>query len=139
MYRTLLVPIDLGRRNLEALEVAMELASVEDGRVILLHVIETLEDVPFEELEDFYSAIEEKALGTMSELVSGLGDEGERIERRIVYGRRVREILKACAELGADLLVLHSHRVVPGDRSSGIGTLSHELAVMSEIPVLLVK
>jgi hypothetical protein len=56
-----------------------------------------------------------------------------------VYGRRLREILVAASEIEADLMVLHSHRVEPGDRATGIGTLSHEIAVMAEIPVLLVK
>ena len=139
MYRRILVPVDLGDKNVAAVETAVRLVEPEQGRVVLLHVIETIDDVPFEEIKDFYAGLEQKAIEVMQGLVTAVGVEDARVERRVVYGRRVREVLKASTELGVDLIVLHSHRVERGDARTGIGTLSHEIAVLSEIPVLLIK
>jgi nucleotide-binding universal stress UspA family protein len=61
------------------------------------------------------------------------------IERRIAYGRRAAGILDAAAECGADLIVMRSHRVEPGRPGGGLGTLSHEVALLAAVPVLLVK
>lgn len=139
MFRKILVPVDLSQQNLGAVEMAAGLATSSDGELILLHVIETIDDVPYEEIKDFYSGIEAKARELMEELVSQLDEPPVRIERRVSYGRRIREILTVAAEIGADLLVVHSHRIEPGRSGGGLGTLSHEVAVLADIPVLLVK
>ena len=77
MFEEILVPVDLTDKNRRAVEVAGDLAELADGSVTLLHVIEPL-DLPFEELEDFYSRLEEKAADAMY----GLAPAGERARGR---------------------------------------------------------
>ena len=54
MFQHILVPVDLSDRTRCARGRAAELA--QGGRVTLLHVIETLRGVEYDELEDFYSS-----------------------------------------------------------------------------------
>lgn len=144
-FQCVLVPIDVGGDNRRAVEIAAELASAQvGGRLELLHVIETIDDEPVEEAGDFYAPLEESARQVMEELVDGLGgaDSAPRppaIGRSVVYGRRLAEILSFAAECGAHVIVVRSHRVEPGRPGGGVGTLSHEIALLAEIPVLLVK
>ena len=67
MFDHVLVPVDLTDRNRRALEAASRLAG-EDGEVTLLHVIETL-DLPFDELEDFYQRLHDRAQVEMDQMV----------------------------------------------------------------------
>jgi nucleotide-binding universal stress UspA family protein len=140
MYKKILVPIDLGDDNLEAVKVAAELACLQpDGVVVLLHVIETIEDAPEEEVRDFYASLEEQARRTMEAIVDALDRKPSMIERRVEYGRRLQGILDTATAIGADLGVLRSHRMRPEQPGGGVGTLSHEVALLAEIPVLLVR
>ena len=140
MFKKILVPIDLGEGNLEAVRVAAELACLHpDGVIVLLHVIETIDDAPEEEVRDFYATLEDQARRAMEEIVNALDRKPSLIERRVEYGRRLQGILTAATEIGADLGVLRSHRVRPDRPGGGVGTLSHEIALLAEIPVLLVK
>ena len=139
-FHRALVPVDLSEDNRLALEIAAELVGQDsEGVVILLHVIETIEDAPEDEVRDFYATLEERARRTMEALEQELEGQPVTIELEIGYGPRAQGILGAAAERGADLIVLRSHRVEPGRPGSGLGTLSHEVALLAEIPVLLVK
>jgi nucleotide-binding universal stress UspA family protein len=139
-FHRVLVPVDLSEDNLRAVTVAAELgAAGADGAIVLLHVIETIDDAPEDEMRDFYGPLEERARATMEALAAGLAGRPLEIERRVAYGKRLPQILAAAADCRADLVVLRSHRVEPGRPGGGLGTLSHEVALLAEIPVLLVK
>ena len=62
MYKRILVPIDLTEKSLGAVDVAYEFAQRFGSEVILLHVIETIEHVQFDELKGFYQRLEASAL-----------------------------------------------------------------------------
>jgi len=139
-FQRVLVPVDLSEENQRAVEIAAELTALgPDGTVVLLHVIETIEDAPEDEMRDFYASLEEKARTNMEGLADGLAGKPLQIERRIAYGKRLQEIMAAAADCRADVIVVRSHRVEPGRPGGGLGTLSHEVALLAEIPVLLVK
>ena len=139
MFSRVLVPVDLSQSNIEAVGVAGELARLGGGEIILLHVIETIEDVEWQEIEEFYRGIQARARSLLNELKLSLEAPPGGVREELVYGRRVREILAAVERLGCDLVVLHSHRVDAENPTVGIGTLSHEVAVLAPCPVLLVK
>lgn len=139
-FKSLLVPVDSNAENQRVVEIAAQLASLDTGAMmVLLHVIETIEDTPESEVRDFYAELEQQARTSMEALVDGMTSKPATIERRIAYGRRAAEILDAAAECGADLIVMRSHRVEPGRPGGGLGTLSHEVALLAAVPVLLVK
>jgi nucleotide-binding universal stress UspA family protein len=139
-FHVVLVPVDTTAENQRPVEIAARLAGLHaDGRLILLHVIETIEDAPEDEVREFYATLEGQARAAMEALVDGLASEPVAIERRIAYGRRAVEILATADECRADLIVLRSHRVEAGRPDARLGTLSHEVALLAAVPVLLVK
>jgi nucleotide-binding universal stress UspA family protein len=137
MFDHVLVPVDLTDRNRRALEVAARLAG-EDGEVTLLHVIETL-DLPFEELEDFYQRLHDRAQVGMDQMAEPLSVSGVSVIQRVSYGNRLREILGHAEETPTELIVMSSRRLERSDPPAGFATLSHQVAILSQVPVLLVK
>lgn len=138
MFRKLLVPVDLSGRPKRAVEVARDLALETDGKVTLLHVIQTL-DLPFEELADFYGRLEARAAERMDELAAPLRAAGVAFQRQVSYGRRAEEIVEYAEENDVDLIVLTSHRVNLEDPGAGWATMSYKVAILAQCPVLLVK
>lgn len=137
MFERILVPVDLSDRVGPTFDWAARLAGP-GTTVTLLHVVETLEDVPFEEMEEFYRKLEERAVRTLDAWVEELGRRGVRAERRVIFGHRLEEVLGA-VEDGPDVMLLRSHTVDPERPGRGWGSLSFRLAVLSPCPVLLIK
>jgi len=137
MFHHVLVPVDLTDRNRRALDTAARLAG-ETGEITLLHVIETL-DLPFDELEDFYQRLHDRAQVEMDQMADPLSVSGVTVTQRVSYGNRLREILGYADENLTDLIVMSSRRLEPSEAPTGFATLSHQVAILSQIPVLLVK
>lgn len=136
-FQRILVPVDLSDRVSSALDWAVRLAGP-GTTVTLLHVVETLEDVRFEEMEEFYRKLEERAVRTLEGWVEELGRRGVEARRQVVFGHRLQEVLSAAAD-GPDVVLLRSHTVDPERPGHGWGTLSYRLAVLAPCPVLLIK
>lgn len=139
-FQKILIPVDLSEKGRSMLDWARRMGGVETTAV-LFHVIETLEDVPFEEMEAFYRRLEERAVAVLDGWVRELESEGLRAERRVVFGHRLEEVLNAAgaAVAAPDLILLRSHPVDPGSPGRGWATLSYRVAVLAPCPVLLVK
>lgn len=138
MFKKILVPVDLTEKNHRAVETARRLLDI-GGQMTLLHVIATIEDAAYEELEEFYARLEAKAeaeLATLSELGAG---EGIAIYRRVVYGRRAQEIVRYAEETGSDLIALSSHAMDREQPTEHWATVSYRVAILATCPVLLVK
>jgi nucleotide-binding universal stress UspA family protein len=71
MFRRILVPVDLTEKSLAAVDLAYAFARQSKAEVVLLHVIETIEHIQFDELKPFYGRLEASAR-------SGLRDFSER-------------------------------------------------------------
>jgi nucleotide-binding universal stress UspA family protein len=137
MFQHILVPVDLTDRNRRALEYAGRMVD-SGGQITLLHVIETL-DLPFEELEDFYQRLHDKAAGELDEMADPLSRTGMVVVQRISYGNRLREILLHVEENEIDLIVMSSRALDREQPAPGFASLSHQVAILSRIPVLLMK
>lgn len=138
MFDHILVPTDLTDRTVPALTTAGQMARP-GGRVTLLHVIETIPNVGFEELQSFYRDLEGKARSRMDDLVGRPGVPEVEITREIVYGRRAEEIVRVATSRGVDLIVLASHRIDLREESPHWGTISYKVGILSPCPVLLMK
>ena len=135
-FRHILVPSDLTERTEKALQLAGKLAAPDASRVTLVHVIETIDGLRFDELKPFYERLERKALATMTELAHQ-GSEGVvHAEGAVVYGRRAEEIVRFAAANDVDLIILASHRVNPSMMNRDWGTISYKVGILAQCPVL---
>jgi nucleotide-binding universal stress UspA family protein len=138
-FRHILVPCDLTDRTEKALAMAGRLALPATSHITLMHVIETIDGLPFAELKPFYARLERKAQAAMTMFVRRAGKGAARVECVVVYGRRSEEIVKFAAANGVDLIVLASHRVNPSMVNRDWGTISYKVGILAQCPVLLVK
>ena len=138
MFNRILLPVDLTEKNDSALDAARELL-VAGGEVILLHVIETITDAPFEDMQDFYQRLEEKAHTGMDALAKELASTEISVEQHIIYGRRATEIVGFAQEKVVELILMTSRPLDPAKPESAWGSISHQVAILANCPVLLLK
>jgi nucleotide-binding universal stress UspA family protein len=139
MFQTILLPVDLSDRHGPALDAAVALARQSGGEVILLHVIEVIPGLSFEEEKDFYRRLEKAARSHLGQLSKVLTQAKARWRGEILYGCRGREIIRFADEIKADLIVLTAPRPDPSKPSASWGSLSYKVSVVAACPVLLVK
>lgn len=139
MFKYILVPTDLTDKSLSALDIAVKIAGHDLSRVMLLHVIETIEDTEYEEFEDFYAKLKRRALRRMGQIVQRYETRDLTIGTEISYGKRVKAIVQFAQDKGVDLIVLSSHQIDMGSPTSGWGTISYKVSILSHCPVMLVK
>jgi nucleotide-binding universal stress UspA family protein len=139
LFQHILVPTDLTKRAERSLQLAGTFASRGPARVTLLHVIEVVEGLPFEELRPFYDRMERKALATMNTFARRTVNPPASAASAVTYGLRAEEIVKFAVANGVDLIVLASHRVNPSMVNRDWGTISYKVGILAQCPVLLVK
>ncbi|HXH11815.1 MAG TPA: universal stress protein [Alphaproteobacteria bacterium] len=139
MFKKILVPVDLSDTHQQALDVAVRLASESEGEVTLLHVVEVITDLWECEEQEFYARLEGVGREHLARLGRYVAERGSARHEEVVFGNRAHEIVRYAMEVGADLIVLTSHRLDPENPTAGWGTVSHKVAILSQCPVLLVK
>ena len=139
MFSRLLVPLDFTDENEAAIKIALETAGRDGAEVTLLHVIEIIEHMGFDEMSDFYRKLEARAAAKLSVIADRFTAAGVRARYEIVFGHRAECILKQAQDLKTDLIVLSSHRVDRDHPALGFGTMSYQIAIVARCPVLLVK
>src|SRR5215468_9791927 len=139
MFQRILVPVDLTDKSLAAVDLAYEFAAQSGAEVILLHVIETIEHVEFDELKPFYERLEKSARQGLEESSEQFVSESLPIDQAVVYGHRVQGITDYAIANRVDLIIMASHRIDPDRPGQGWSSISYSVAVLSPCPVLLVK
>ena len=139
MFKRILVPLDLGQKSHAALDTAFELARKFKSQVMLLHVIETIEHVTFDEMKDLYSRLESSARKGLQEFSERFEAEGLAVDRLVTYGHRTPGIVETAIANESDLVVMASHRIDPDRPGHDWATISYGVAVLAPCPVLLVK
>ena len=139
MFKRILVPVDLSDKSAIAVDTASQLAAASHGDLMLLHVIETIEHIEFDELRDFYKRLEDRATEGLKRLKDRVAQRGATANNEILYGNRARSILEFASRWHADLIVMNSHRIEPNSTGLGLATISYEVGVLAPCPVLLLK
>lgn len=139
MFRNILVPVDFTLKNEAALNTALDLARGKDVKVTLLHVIETIEHVEFEEMADFYRGLETRAAAKLYGMEERFKQALVPVYHEILYGKRAETIVHHAGERETDLIVLSSHQVDREHPALGVGAISYRIAIVARCPVLLVK
>jgi nucleotide-binding universal stress UspA family protein len=139
MFQRILVPVDLTEKSLMGVERAVELARENRAEITLLHVIETVEHISFDEMKQFYDRLEKSAREGLKECAERYADEGLKITEVVAYGHRSKEIVDFAVENRIDLIVVASHRIDPDRPGHDWSTISYAVAILAPCPVLLVK
>ena len=145
MFRKILVPVDFTEKNEAALEAALQIAagrSVDDeAQIYLLHVIETIEHVEYDEMKDFYRDLENRSVAKLTRLEERCRASGGpvRVYHDLQFGKRAEAIVRYAEDRSMDLIVLSSHKVDRDHPALGLGTISYRIAIVARCPVLLVK
>jgi nucleotide-binding universal stress UspA family protein len=143
MFRKILVPVDFSPKNDAALDSAVQIAGGSEaggGEITLLHVIEIIEHIDFQEMSDFYRGLETRAAARLFTMEEKLKEKGARVRHHeVLFGKRAETIVRYAGEMAADLMILSSHQVDHDHPALGLGTLSYGIAIMARCPVLLVK
>jgi nucleotide-binding universal stress UspA family protein len=139
MFRKILVPVDFTEKNDAALASAVQIAAGCDGEITLLHVVEIIEHIDFNEMSDFYRGLETRAAARLFTLKETLEAKGAQVRHEVLFGKRAETIVRYAGEMAADLMILSSHKVDRDHPALGLGTLSYGIAIVARCPVLLVK
>ena len=139
MFQRILVPVDLTEKSMAAVDLAYEFAAQSGAEVVLLHVIETIEHVEFDELKPFYERLEKSARTGLEECSEKFAENNLPIDQAVVYGHRTQAITDYAIANRVHLIILASHRIDPDRPSQGWSSISYSVAVLSPCPVLLVK
>jgi nucleotide-binding universal stress UspA family protein len=139
-FQHLLAPVDFTDKNWAALDLTFELAVQNKASVTLLHVIEPIAVEDDAEVAAFMANLERRSLDDLAAMAQRFLDAGVVTEWKTRLGKRAVEIVRFASERGVDLIVMNSHRIDPEHTSAAvIGTLSHQVSVFCQCPVLLVK
>jgi nucleotide-binding universal stress UspA family protein len=139
MFHRILVPVDLTEKSLTAVDLAYEFAAESGAEVILLHVIETVEHIQFEELKTFYQRLEISARKGLQEFSERFSSNKLKVDQAVIYGHRTKEIIDYAIGNGVDLIILSSHRIDPDRPGHDWSSISYAVAILSPVAVLLVK
>ena len=139
VFKNILVPTDLTKKSEKALDVAVNMVSVDGGKITLLHVIETIAEADEEEFRDFYERLRSRAGKKMDEMIRPYARAKRTICSEIACGKRAAEIVKYASRHNVDLIVLSSHRIEKIDPAEGWATISYRVAILAHCPVMMVK
>jgi nucleotide-binding universal stress UspA family protein len=139
MFRKILVPVDFTDKNDAALDSAVQIALGCEGEITLLHVVEIIEHIDFNEMSDFYRGLETRATARLFSMEETLKEKGVQVRHEVLFGKRAETIVRHAGEMAADLMILSSHKVDRDHPALGLGTLSYGIAIVARCPVLLVK
>jgi nucleotide-binding universal stress UspA family protein len=140
MFKRILVPIDLADTDLAkpAIETAASLASASGGTVRLVNVmpmtpVMLAEYVP----PDFDAQQRESSEEALAIVAAESGIDAGRISVTVRQGGIYHEVLEEAAAIGADLIVMTSHR--PSMQSYFLGSNAGHVVRYAKCSVLVVR
>jgi nucleotide-binding universal stress UspA family protein len=140
MFKTILVPIDLAEMDVSrpALDKAVALAKQSEARLGLVYVrsilpVTFMEYVP-PSFDEEQQADAEKEL---KDLAAGIGLPADRVSTSVRMGSIYNEVLAEQKKIGADLIVVGSHR--PGMATYLLGSNASTIVRHAECSVLVVR
>jgi universal stress protein F len=136
MYKSILVPVDLGHGELGKMLLAKALQLLDAGGTIrLLYVIEDIPAYIAAEIPD--KILSERKSEALASLKALAADSGAQCEAQIRHGSPSIGILGAAEEHGCDLIMIASHR--PDLRDYFIGSTAAKVVRHAKCSVLIVR
>jgi len=140
MFKSILVPIDLADTDLAkpAIDTAATLAKTYDGMVRLLNVLPMTPVMLAEYVPaDFDTQQRQSSEEALAIVARESGIEAKRISSVVRQGGIYHEILEEAAEIGADLIVMTSHR--PAMKTYFLGSNAGHVVRYATCSVLVVR
>lgn len=140
MFKSILVPIDLADTDLAkpAIDTAATLAKTYDGVVKLLNVLPMTPVMLAEYVPaDFDTQQRQSSEDALAIVARESGIEAKRISSVVRQGGIYHEILEEAAEIGADLIVMTSHR--PAMKTYFLGSNAGHVVRYATCSVLVVR
>ena len=139
LFHHILVPLDFTQKNNGAMKTALRLAKQNHSNVTLLHVIETIDYAEDEEIAEFYESMKKRARANLATCADRFHDAKVPVAEKIVLGKRGMGIVTYAMRKEVDLVVLSSHKIKLDEAPQGWATLSYQVSILCQCPVLLVK
>ena len=136
MYKTILVPIDMGHvaEGKTIIDIAAEHAA-KDANIILLNVIE---EIPSWASMAIPNEIIERSITTSKQDLDAIVNaSGMKMKTEVRVGHSYSTILDAAEDLGADLIIIASHR--PGLQDYFLGSTAAKVVRHAKCSVLIVR
>ena len=136
MYKTILVPIDMGHvvEGKSIIDMAIDHAT-EDSKIILLNVVE---EIPNWAAINLPADIIEKSLDTARDELKAIATaSGRKMDVEIRTGHSYNTILDVAEEKNVDLIIVASHR--PGLQDYFLGSTAAKVVRHAKCSVLVVR
>lgn len=142
-FKKILFACDLTAGSKAVMDYALSIADKYQSRVTVLHVVRNLKEfrdlyVPFYSLKYDQNRLLAGAKQALDRLFQAEFDACPDILKRVVTGEAVPEILKQAAADASDLIVMGTNGR-KGVEKTVLGSVSHEVAQQSTVPVLIVN
>lgn len=105
----------------------------------LVHIIEEIAHLEEGEEQGFNEKLKNMAKNKMETWLDYARKTGKTCRTKTLIGKRVITIVTFASQHEVDLIVVGSHRLDWREPLKGFSTVSHQLAVVAQCPVLLVK
>lgn len=143
-YKTILCPVDFSPPSLRAVEAALALAKDSGGRLILLHVVEVQSDealfgaATHYTVPEYFRYLRDDAHKRLDALIPHDARAWCTPELRVPSGTPYREVLRAAADAGADLIVMGVAGRA-GFSTMMLGSTTNQVLRAATCPVLTVR
>ena len=140
-FKNILVPVDFSKYSNRAYFIALDMAMCSDGRIVLLHVLDTdyITDVAhISTRDDYMDRWRKRAEEKMKKLYQGGQDKDVEVQILFKEGKPYEKVLETADELKSDLIILGSRGKIGLERAL-FGSVAGKVARLCEIPVLIVK
>ena len=142
--KKILVPCDFGAQSINAVRVALDIASMSNGAVHLLNVVELpiMHDTVLMPVLSFEEALleelKEKGEKQFNKLIKKYAKDFKKVKGTVVYGNTSLMILRYIEENNIDLVVMGT-KGASGVREALIGSNTEKIVRRSPVPVLTIK
>lgn len=138
-FRRILVPLDGSEHSMKALETAVQIALKFGGRITLVHVYQVggfaISPTP---VNEFIEAIRKMGVNILEDGEKRVKSRGVEVEKLLVEGRPVDQIIRTCREGRFDMIVMGA-RGLSRMKEIILGSVSEGVVRHASCPVLVVK
>jgi len=127
-----MVPVDGSKYNDKAIDVAIEIASKFNSKVIAVHVLNEYSINNYNDEEDRGNEI-------LTNVLKKAEDKNVPATEHLVTGDPLRDMKTIIQKTGADLVVISSLGSDNKDDSYDFGSVANRVLNSSDIPILLIK